>query len=99
MISTQSLHNHCTFDDGKHTPAEMVRAAHDAGLSGFGLTAHSPMDGEPGTVAPERMEPFRAEMARLRAPHRFSFLGTARPHSQNRLAKPPLLLVSSPTEC
>ena len=66
MITTQSLHNHCTFDDGKSTPEAMARAAMAAGLRGFGLTAHSPMDGEPWTVAPERMEPFRAELARLR---------------------------------
>ena len=31
MIFTQSLHNHTTFDDGKNTPEEMVRAALDAG--------------------------------------------------------------------
>ena len=66
MIITQSLHNHTTFDDGKDPPETMVRAAQAAGLRGFGITAHSPMDGEPWTVAPERMEAFRAEMARLK---------------------------------
>lgn len=63
---TQSLHNHSTFDDGKNTPAEMVRAARAAGLSGFGITAHSPMENEPWTVVPARMAEFKAEMARLR---------------------------------
>lgn len=67
MVITQSLHNHTTFDDGKDTPEAMVRAAASAGLHGFGVTAHSPMAGEPWTVAPERMPEFRAEMARLRA--------------------------------
>ena len=67
MISSQSLHNHSTFDDGKDTPDAMAEAAFRAGLTGFGLTAHSPMRGEAWTVAPERMESFRAEMARLRA--------------------------------
>jgi histidinol-phosphatase (PHP family) len=67
MSFSQSLHNHSTFDDGKSAPEEMVRAAAAAGLTGFGITAHSPMDGEPWTVAPERMADFRAEMARLRA--------------------------------
>ena len=66
MISTQSLHNHTTFDDGKDTPEAMVLAARAAGLHGFGITAHSPMDGEPWTVAPWKMEAFQAEMARLR---------------------------------
>ena len=66
MKITQSLHNHTTFDDGKDTPEAMVRAAREAGLRGFGVTAHSPMTGEPWTVAPERMASFRAEMARLR---------------------------------
>ena len=60
MIITQSLHNHTVFDDGKDTPEAMVRAASAAGLRGFGITAHSPMDGEPWTVAPEKMGAWRA---------------------------------------
>ena len=67
MIVSQSLHNHTAFDDGRHSPAEMAAAAFDAGLSGLGLTAHSPMDGEFWTVKPERMAEYRAELARLRA--------------------------------
>ena len=66
MIITQSLHNHTVFDDGRDTPEAMARAALAAGLRGFGISAHSPMDGEPWTVAPEKMETFRAEMARLK---------------------------------
>ena len=66
MLFTQSLHNHTTFDDGKNTPAEMVRAAFDAGLAGLGLTAHSPMENEFWTVKPERMAEYRAELARLK---------------------------------
>ena len=67
MIFTQSIHNHTTFDDGKNTPAEMVRAAFDAGLAGLGLTAHSPMENEFWTVKPERMAEYRAELGRLKA--------------------------------
>ena len=66
MVMMQSLHAHSTFDDGKSTPAEMAAAAAAAGLRGFGISAHSPMDGEPWTTAPERMAEFCAEMARLR---------------------------------
>ena len=66
MITTQSLHNHTTFDDGKNTPAEMAAAAFDAGLAGLGLTAHSPMENEFWTVKPERMAEYRAELARLK---------------------------------
>ena len=66
MFFTQSLHNHTTFDDGKNTPAEMAAAAFDLGLSGLGLTAHSPMENEFWTVKPERMAEYRAELARLK---------------------------------
>lgn len=66
MTITQSLHNHTTFDDGKNTPAEMAAAAFDAGLSGLGLTAHSPMENEFWTVKPERMAEYRAELGRLK---------------------------------
>lgn len=66
MIFTQSLHNHTTFDDGKHSPAEMAASALSLGLAGLGLTAHSPMENEFWTVKPERMAEYRAELARLK---------------------------------
>jgi len=66
MRTNQSLHNHTTFDDGRHSPAEMAASALELGLSGLGLTAHSPMDGEYWTVKPERMAEYRAELARLK---------------------------------
>ncbi len=66
MIFTQSIHNHTTFDDGKNTPAEMAASALDLGLSGLGLTAHSPMENEYWTVKPERMAEYRQELHRLR---------------------------------
>ncbi len=66
MFLFQSLHNHSTFDDGRCTPGEMARAAAEAGLTGFGLTAHSHMEGEAWTVAPERLADFREELKRLR---------------------------------
>ena len=67
MKFNQSLHNHTTFDDGKHSPAEMAAAAFDLGLAGLGLTAHSPMENEFWTVKPERMAEYRAELGRLKA--------------------------------
>ena len=66
MMITQSLHNHTTFDDGKHSPAEMAASAFSLGLSGLGLTAHSPMENEFWTVKPEQMAEYRAELARLK---------------------------------
>ena len=66
MIITQSIHNHTTFDDGRHSPAEMAASALELGLSGLGLTAHSPMDGEFWTVKPERMAEYCAQLHRLR---------------------------------
>ena len=67
MISSQSLHNHTVFDDGKNTPAEMAASALSLGLAGLGLTAHSPMENEFWTVKPERMAEYRAELDRLKA--------------------------------
>jgi histidinol-phosphatase (PHP family) len=66
MIFTQSIHNHTVFDDGKHSPAEMAASALSLGLSGLGLTAHSPMENEFWTVKPERMAEYRADLARLK---------------------------------
>lgn len=39
----QNLHAHCTFDDGKNTPEEMVRASQAAGLTSVGLSLHGPL--------------------------------------------------------
>ena len=64
---TQNLHAHSRFDDGTATCEEMVRAAVDAGLRSFGISAHSPMPHEPWTVPAWRMDAFRQEMARLKA--------------------------------
>ncbi len=66
MIVRQSLHNHTTFDDGKNTPAEMAASALELGLSGLGITAHSPMENEFWTVKPERMAEYCAQLRRLR---------------------------------
>ena len=63
---TQSIHAHSVFDDGKATPEEMVRAAADAGLETFGVSLHSPIPGEVWTCKAERVEEFKAEMARLK---------------------------------
>lgn len=39
------LHTHSTASDGTQTPAELVRAAHDAGLDVLGLTDHDTAEG------------------------------------------------------
>ena len=63
----QNLHAHTRFDDGTATCEEMVRAAIDAGLESFGVSAHSPMPHEPWTVPKWRMGAFLKEMERLKA--------------------------------
>lgn len=40
---TQNLHAHSTFDDGRSTLEDMVRAAIAAGLSSIGFSVHLPM--------------------------------------------------------
>lgn len=67
----QSLHAHCTYDDGAATPEEVVRAALDAGLDAVGLSLHSPIPGEEDWCAlPEKIPEFQAEMHRLAAMYR-----------------------------
>ena len=41
MRITSSIHNHCTYCDGKNTPREMVEAAIKAGFTDFGFSSHS----------------------------------------------------------
>lgn len=70
-MTRQSLHAHCTFDDGAATPEEMVRAAMDAGLDAVGLSLHSPIPGEEDWCArPEMIPAFQAEVRRLAAVYR-----------------------------
>lgn len=70
-MTRQSLHAHCTFDDGTATPEEMVRAAIDAGLDAVGLSLHSPIIGEEDWCASTEMIPaFQAEVRRLAAVYR-----------------------------
>ena len=47
----QNLHAHCTFDDGRNTPEEMVRASLEAGLGSVGLSLHSPLPFESAWAA------------------------------------------------
>ena len=63
---TQNLHAHSLFDDGTASCEAMVRAAADAGLASFGISAHSPIPHEPWTVPKWRMGAFRKEMERLK---------------------------------
>ncbi len=44
---TSSLHNHCTYCDGKDTPVAMLVAASMAGITDFGLSSHSYCDFDP----------------------------------------------------
>lgn len=70
-MTRQSLHVHCTFDDGAATPEEMVRAAIGAGFHAVGLSLHSPIPGEEDWCArPETIPEFQAEMQRLAAVYR-----------------------------
>ena len=62
----QNLHTHTTFCDGKSTAEEMVRAALAAGLTAIGFTGHSYVEGDSGTMSPERTAAYRAEVLRLR---------------------------------
>lgn len=38
---TSSIHNHCTYCDGKNTPHEMAEYAYKAGFTDFGFSSHS----------------------------------------------------------
>lgn len=63
----QNLHAHCTFDDGRNTPEEMVRASLEAGLGSVGLSLHSPLPFESAWAASREAVPaFLKEMRRLR---------------------------------
>lgn len=63
----QNLHAHCTFDDGRNTPEEMVRASLEAGLGSVGLSLHSPLPFESAWAAAQEAVPaFLKEMRRLR---------------------------------
>ncbi|WP_320171605.1 PHP domain-containing protein [Maridesulfovibrio sp.] len=46
-MSAIDLHTHSTASDGTMTPAELVRAARDAGLSAIAVTDHDTIDGLP----------------------------------------------------
>ena len=62
----QNLHCHTTFDDGTNTPEEMVLAAIEHQLSSLGISLHAPMEGEYWCAPKENVEPFKAEMRRLK---------------------------------
>lgn len=46
-MSAIDLHTHSTASDGTLSPAELVRAAKEAGLTAIALTDHDTMDGLP----------------------------------------------------
>ena len=39
------LHTHSCFSDGSDTPAELLKKAHDIGLTGLALTDHDSGEG------------------------------------------------------
>src|SRR5215217_3020893 len=45
LVAPVDLHTHSTASDGTFRPAEVVRAAHAAGLSAIALTDHDTTDG------------------------------------------------------
>lgn len=62
----QNLHCHTTYDDGVNMPEEMVLAAMEYGLTSLGISLHAPMEGEYWCAPKENVEPFKAEMQRLK---------------------------------
>ena len=45
MAKTCDLHTHSVFSDGTFTPAELIDAAIEAGLSALALTDHNTVTG------------------------------------------------------
>lgn len=43
MIPFSSYHNHCTYDDGKDSAAQMLSAAEQGGFIAIGFSSHSPL--------------------------------------------------------
>ena len=63
---TQNLHMHSTWDDGKCTVEEMIRASMAAGLSSVGFSVHAPMPFENSWECPkERLPDYMAEVRAL----------------------------------
>lgn len=63
---TQNLHMHSTWDDGKCTVEEMIRASMAAGLSSVGFSVHAPMPFENSWECPkERLKDYIAEVRAL----------------------------------
>ncbi len=66
-MSRQELHTHTHYCDGKHTPAQMARAALERGCTGLGFSGHSYLAFDPGwTMTPETTRQYRQEVLALR---------------------------------
>lgn len=61
-----SIHNHCTFCDGKHTAEEMILSAIDAGFTDFGLSSHSPIECCPNGWSMKDEEGYKKEVFALK---------------------------------
>lgn len=63
-----SVHNHSTLSDGKNTPAQMARAAYEAGVRFFGLSDHShtSMSYDEGFVLPRDMREYKDAVSALK---------------------------------
>jgi predicted metal-dependent phosphoesterase TrpH len=50
-MSRIDLHLHTTHSDGSQTPAEVIRLAHEAGVSALAITDHDITTGLPEAIA------------------------------------------------
>ena len=65
------FHTHTSFCDGKNSAEEMVLAAIERGMPCIGITTHSHTDFDTSYCIPkERIEEYRAEIARLKEKYR-----------------------------
>ena len=65
--TSQELHCHTTFCDGKNTPEEMVLAAIQKGLCRIGFSGHSPTPYSASyAIHEERLQEYYAEITRLK---------------------------------
>ncbi len=66
-MKPQNLHTHTHYCDGKHTPAQMARAALEQGCGSLGFSGHSYLAFDPGwTMTPETTCQYRQEVLDLR---------------------------------
>lgn len=67
MIPKSNIHTHTTFSDGRDTPEAMVQRALELGFHTLGFSDHGCADYDDAAMRPEDVQPYRAEVLRLRA--------------------------------